>query len=401
MNRSMRRTFGAVVSACTLAGGLAGCLGPWPEGDEVAARQLSAGFVYVGPIGDHGWTKSHDDGRAYLEAELGIPTSYVPSVVPADGLATMDQMIADGSNVVFTTSFDFVSSTQQAAANHPDVSFLNCSGNVHAPNLSSYMGRMYEPIYLAGLVAGSMTKTDHVAVLASVPIPEVVRHVNAFTLGVREVNPNAVVEVVWIMNFFDVALEPAYTDDLIAHGADVLLTQTDTTIPLEQADGQTVDTPSGPSPVYTIAYDNIDGCAHAPDSCLTSAYWNWGPMYAELVSAIGDGTWDPTDIRWDQIQATASESTVALADFNPIVPGEVRLMVDAHLPTLVDPANVAVPFVGPILDTAGARRVNAGDHLDDDALNRMCWHVEGVMSWDTQQGALVPAVVPPGCGGDT
>ncbi|MEQ1508134.1 MAG: BMP family ABC transporter substrate-binding protein [Myxococcota bacterium] len=379
-----------------------GCLGPWPgpEGSGTGTFEPNVGFVYVGPVGDHGWTKSHDDGRLALEADLDVPTTYVPSVLPADGLAVMDELVAGGTNVVFTTSFDFVSSTQQAAANHPEASFLNCSGNVYAPNLSSYMGRMYQPIYLAGLVAGSTTQTDHVAVLASVPIPEVVRHVNAFALGVREANPQAVVEVVWIMNFFDVTLEPLYTQALIDHGADVILTQTDTTIPIEAADGKKVHLGEDAFPVYTIAYDNVDGCAHAPDTCLTSAYWNWGPMYTALVSQIADGTWNPEDIRWDQMESTPETSTVALADFNPIVKGEVRLMVDGHLPTLVDPDNVAVPFVGPIRDAVGDLRVSAGDALDDTALNRMCWHVEGVMNWDEQFGALVPATVPNGCGGD-
>lgn len=379
----------------------AGCLGTWPSTGGGPAFEPNVGFVYVGPVGDHGWTKSHDDGRLALEAELDVPTTYVPSVLPADGLAVMDDLVAEGANVVFTTSFDFVSSTQQAAANHADTSFLNCSGNVYADNLSSYMGRMYQPIYLAGLVAGSTTRTNHVAVLASVPIPEVVRHVNAFTLGVREVNPDAVVEVVWIMNFFDVVREPAYTAALIEHGADVILTQTDTTIPLEAANGQNVHIGEDTFPVYTIGYDNIDGCAHAPDSCLTSAYWNWGPIYTELVRQIADGTWDPQNIRWDQMQSTPETSTIALADFNPIVPGEVRLMVDAHLPTLADPDNVALPFVGPIADAFGDLRVQDGDRLDDDALNRMCWYVEGVTSWDEAEGVLVPATVPNGCGGDT
>jgi basic membrane protein A len=261
------------------------------------------------------------------------------------------------------------------------------------------MARMYQPMYLAGLVAGEMTRTDHVAVLAAVPIPEVVRHINAFTLGVREVRPQAQVEVAWVMNWFDVELEPQLTQQFVDHGADIIQSQTDTTFAIETADGQTVLDDGSPVPVYTIGYDNVDGCSHAPDTCLTSAYWNWGPMYVEMLTQIRDGNWKPEEIRWDQMESTASRSPVALAEFNAIVPTEVRFLVDERLPDLVEPQNIAEPFVGRIVDTEGRVRVAAGDKLDDDALNRMCWHVEGVVNWDGQ--ALVPAEVPAGCGGDT
>jgi basic membrane protein A len=383
-----------------------GCMGPWPnpgaptDGDEEeqGLEEVKAGFVYVGPVGDHGWSKSHDDGRLYVADALGIETTYEPSVSPADTVAVLDEMIADGVNVAFTTSFDFVSQTQQAAALHEDQTFLNCSGGVWAENLSSYMGRMYQPMYLAGIVAGRMTKTDHVAVLGAVPVPEVVRHVNAFTLGVRSVNPQARVEVSWIMNWFDVELEPQHTLAFVAHGADIILVQTDTTIAVEVSAGLTVTVGEETHPVYSIGYDNVDSCTHAPETCLTAPYWNWGPMYVDIVEQIREGTWDPSVIRWDQMRTDRAESVVALADFNALVPGEVRIAVDEAIPALTDPGNVAAPFIGPIRDTAGDLRVAAGDRLDDDALNRMCWHVEGVYNWE--DGALVPATVPSGCPGD-
>jgi basic membrane protein A len=380
-----------------------GCMGPWPNpadttGGDEPLEEVKAGFVYVGPVGDHGWSKTHDDGRLYLADALGIETTYEPSVSPADTVAVLDEMIANGVNVAFTTSFDFVSPTQQAAALHEDVRFLNCSGGVWADNLSSYMGRMYQPMYLAGIVAGRMTQTNHVAVLAAVPVPEVVRHVNAFTLGVRSVNPNAKVEVSWIMNWFDIELEPEHTQAFIDHGADIIQVQTDTTIAVEVADDQVTNVDGVDYPVYSIGYDNVDSCTHAPETCLTAPYWNWGPMYVDIIEQIRTGTWDPSVIRWDQMRTDRTESVVALADYNELVPGSVRIEVDEAIPAFTDPGNVAAPFVGPIKDSTGVVRVQGGDRMDDEALNRMCWHVEGVYNWE--DGVLVPATVPSGCPGD-
>ncbi len=389
------------------------CMPAWPEGDTsgggddggVPIGDVHVGYVYIGPVGDHGWTKSHDDGRLEMEEALGVTTSYVPSVIPADAISTMDTMMADGANILFTTSFDFVSQTQQAASSNPDASFLSCSGGVYGENLSSYMGRMYQAMYLAGMVAGRMTATNRVGMLLSVPIPEIVRHANAFALGAREVNPNVVVEVAWVNNWFDPELEPALTNQLIANGADIITNQTDTTIPLETAAGQSVTYVDGSGatqsqPVYSIGYDNPDSCSHAPDSCLTSAYWNWGPMYTAIVQSIAEGSWDPSNIIWEQMKATPSESSMALADFNgQLVPGEVRLEVEGKIPSLVAEEGRQLPFVGPITDSTGDLRLEDGEELTDDQLNRLCWFVDGIVS--NNGSGDVPAEVPSGCGGDT
>lgn len=384
---------------------LAGCVPPWPEdgsGDGIPLDEIKAGFLYVGPVGDHGWSKTHDDGRLALEENLGVATGYEPSVNPADANTVIDGMMADGYNVVFTTSFDYVSQTQQAAADYPDADFLSCSGGVSADNLSSYMARMYQPMYLAGMVAGGMTSTNRLGMVVSVPIPEIARHINAFTLGAREINPEVVVEVKWINDWFDADLETAYTNELIARGADVITNQTDTTIPIETAVGQvaTYDDGSGAveTPVYTIGYDNPDSCAQADENCLTSAYWNWGPMYTSLVTQISDGTWDPSNILWEQMQSTPELSAVSLSDYSTVVPGALRLAVDDKIPELAAADGSHLPFVGPIKDSGGGSRVASGDTLSDEELNRMCWLVEGVVSNDGSGDE--PAVVPSGCDGD-
>ena len=381
-----------------------GCIGPWIEDpDDVGIDDPQVGFVYVGPVGDHGWTLTHEVGRQEMNAALPEVTSHFePSVLPSDAVEVMEGFIADGDNIIVTTSFDFLTATQTVAANHPDISFLNCSGFVSSPNLGSYFGRMYQAKYLAGLMAGEMSCTGKVGFVAPVIIPEVVRHVNAFALGVREVNPGAVVYVYWTGSWFDVELEPIATNALVDLGVDVVISGTDTTIPLEVARGRTVTCDDGSAtppevPVYSIGYDNPDGCDASPETCLTSAYWNWGPMYSRLVGQIAEGTWDPFELVWEQMQTTPEDSVIALAEKNAIVPGPVRIKVDDKIPQLVSADGTHLPFVGPIRDASGAVRFADGDRATDEDLLEMCWYVEGVRNADDPD--TVAARVPPGCGG--
>ncbi len=380
--------------------GVALCLpscwvGPWPE--EVM-NEASVGFLYVGPVGDHGWTKAHDVGREYLEENVeGVTTRYQPSVIPADAVGVMEDFIADGDNVLVTTSFDFLSGTQTAAANYPDASFLNCSGFVSSPNLGSYFGRMYQVWYLAGIVAGHMTEqsgSNRIGVVGPVVIPETVRHLNALTLGAQSVNPDVKVHVEWIHAWFDIEQEPVVTEALIAAGADVVASKTDTTIPLETVDALS-NSDEYDYPIYSIGYDNEDSCSFAPDTCLTAPYWNWGPLYARLVQQMLDGTWDPYATVWDQVQIDAEQSTVYLAPMHEVVPTTVVMLVEETFAQLADPDNAQLPFVGPLYDANGDKRLSSGDQLSDDELLRMCWYVEGVITADGS-----PAEVPGGCGGD-
>lgn len=387
-----------------LVGAVAGCMGPWvePPPSQQGLADPSVGFVYVGPVGDHGWTLTHEIGRQGMNQALpDLVSHFEPSVLPVDAANVMEQFIAEGDNIIITTSFDFLSATQAVAANHPDVRFLNCSGFVSSPNLGSYFGRMYQAKYLSGLLAGSMTCTDKIGFVAPVTIPEVVRHVNAFALGVREVNPDAVVYVYWVDNWFDVEREPLGTNTLIALGTDVIITGTDTTIPLEVADGQTVTCEVGgepvQTPVRTIGYDNPDSCNAAPDSCLTSAYWNWTPLYTRLVTEMIEGTWDPYEVVWEQMQSTPEQSTISLADIDSQVPASVRILVEEKIPDLVAPGGIHLPFVGEVRSTDGRIRVRAGEEISDEALLSMCWYVEGVRNAEDPDNAQ--ARVPPGCGG--
>ncbi len=372
---------------------LAGCwMGPWPGGDF---SEPSVGFVYVGPVGDHGWTKAHDDGRLYLEDAIsGVTTHYEPSVIAADAPDVMDVFIADGDQVVITTSFDYIAQTQNAAANNAGVNFLNCSGFYSSANMGSYFGRMYQAWYLAGMVAGHVTMesgSDRIGVVGPVVIPETVRHLNALTLGAREINPDVVVHIEWIHNWFDAELEPEAAQALIDAGADVIVNKTDTTIAL----GVVQDLADKGEDIWSIGYDNIDSCEIVGESCLTAPYWNWGPLYTRIIQQMIDGTWDPYEQIWDQMKGDRDESTVYLAEMSTHVPAEVRLEIESGIADLVKEANVMVPFEGPIRDALGEQRVDSGDELTDEELLRMCWYVEGIVDADGQ-----PAEVPGGCGGD-
>jgi basic membrane protein A and related proteins len=365
------------------------------------------GFIYVGPVGDHGWTLTHELSRVYLEETLSDPdapgdeivTTYVPSVAPADAPARIDELIDDGYNTIIGTSFDFLSSMQNRAANHTDVNFLACSGFTTSPNLGSYFGRMYQVKWLAGMVAGRMTTTDRIGILGPVVIPETVRHTNAFTQGVRHVNPDAVVHVEWLGAWFDPVNEPILTQALIDGGADVIMTMTDTAIPI-----QTIEAAwDSENPVYSIGYDNADSCDFGPQSCLTSAYWNWGPTMVEIVEAMRAGTWDPHDIVWDQIKSDEQESIAYLAAMEAAVPVAVQVEVQGYISDLAAPGveGQQLPFTGPLHDNTGTLRLAAGDLFTDEDLLKMCWLVDGVVSgeFDASEDP-VPAVLPPGCVGD-
>lgn len=365
-----------------------GCVPAWPE-VQPELETARVAFVYPGSIDDYGWTRTHDDGRLYLEDTLGVETTYKDLVPTADLPAAIDALIDEGWNTIVTPSSDYVTGTIQAAVDHPDTYFLSCCTGATAANLTSYYGRMYQPIYLAGYAAGLMTNTDRLGVMASKQTPQLVRHINAFTLGARAANPDVVVDVRWLHTYFDLELETTATQELLDAGADVILGQTNTTLPLEAARDATAAHPG--SPVYSVGYNNINACDVDNDSasCLTSAYWNWGPLYAEKVLSLTDGSWDPQDTTWRGM-TVESDSLIGLAPLSAFVPGAIRGEVGAAESAMID-GSAQAPFVGPLKDAAGAARVPSGAAMSDEELDRICWHVEGVV--DSSSGVDEPATV--------
>jgi len=273
-----------------------------------------------------------------------------------------------------------------------------------SPNMGSYFGRMYQVKWMAGVLAGEMTKTNRIGVVGPKCIPETVRHINALTRGVRQANPDAVVHVEWIHNWFDPANEPIVTEKLVDAGADIIVSMTDTTIPLEVS--ATLKTAAG-DPVWSIGYDNPDSCKYAPDTCLAACGWNWGPLVARIVQEMAAGTFDPLPYIWEQVKLDPAESiahlTISEAQVGgqKLVPTGIRMGVEALIPDLakLGVEGQQIPFKGPVRDNKGEERLKEGEYFADEDLLRMCWYVDGVVG-EGAGGVVVPGVVPPECQGD-
>lgn len=249
------------------------------------AEPFKVGFVYVGPIGDHGWTYMHDKGRLAVEDHFGdaVETVYVESVPEGpDATQVMDNMIRNGVDMIFTTSFGYMEQTVKAAKQNPDVIFEHATGYKTAPNLSVYSSRFYEGRYVQGVIAGHMSKAGKAGYIASFPIPEVVRGINAFYLGATSVNPDFDVDVVWVNTWYDPPKEADAAKVLMAQGADIITQHTDSPAPLAAAGKEGVM-------AFGQASDMI---SFAPETQLTAILDVWGPYYIARVEAAMNGTWE-------------------------------------------------------------------------------------------------------------
>ncbi|MBU54885.1 MAG: hypothetical protein CL920_39825 [Deltaproteobacteria bacterium] len=373
-----------------------------------AVRKPKIAFLYSGPVGDFGWTWSHEQGRLHLK-KLGYETTFAGPVSTKDAPNQIEDFVKQGFNVIVGTSYDFLVPMLSKASKYPDLNFFECSGFESGKNLGSYFGRLYQIEWLAGMIAGSMTKTGRVGFIATQPIPEVVRHLNAFAAGVQvgfQKNPNkdklkkAVVVVKWIYNWFDPVKEPIVTQELLDLDTDIIHSHTDTSIPIEKienASGEPLKTKSGEK-VYTIGLNSINACSFGPRTCILTPYWNWGAILERLVKQLEQGKWDPSKIIWEQVKKDKQESTFALTDFSSAIPGTVRLEVSNYIPKLATEGQEGqhLPFKGPIKDNQGTVRIPAGSYTTDKQLLNMCWYVEGIVGDD----ATTPATVPESCRGD-
>ncbi len=272
------------------------------------ADPLKVGFVYVGPVGDHGWTYMHDIGRQAVVAEFGdaVETIYVESVPEGpDAERVMRGMIADGADIIFTTSFGYMEQTLRVAKENPDVVFEHATGYKTAPNVSVYSSRFYEGRYVQGVIAGHMSDAGKAGYIASFPIPEVIRGINAFYLGATAVNPAFDIDVVWVNTWYDPGKEADAAKVLIAGGADIITQHTDS-----------------PSPLATAAAANVKGFGQAsdmiqfaPDTQLTAILDIWGPYYIERIRAVMDGTWE-TKNTWGGMDT----GMVGMADYTNMSP---------------------------------------------------------------------------------
>jgi len=329
------------------------------------SQELKIGFVYVSPIGSAGWTYSHDQARKHLETVFGskIKTTYVEKVPEgADAERVIRQLAAGGHRLIFTTSFGYMDPTIKVARRFPKVIFEHATGYKRAKNVGTYIARFYEGRYLAGIVAGKMTKSNTLGYVAAFPIPEVVRGINAFIRGARSVNPKATVRVIWVNSWYDPGKEREAAETLIAQGADVLMQHTDSTAPVQAAEAKGV---------YAIGYHS-DMSKFGPKAHLTASIHDWRSYYEKTVRDVMAGKWKSTGIWWG-----VKEGMVKLAPFNDAVPAETRKLVADAMDAIR--AGKLHPFQGPVKDQAGKVRVPAGKTMSDGDLLRMSWYVEGVI----------------------
>ena len=325
---------------------------------------LKVGFIYVGPVGDAGWTYAHDQGRKALEKEFGskVKTTYVENVAEgADTERVLRQLVADGNKVIFTTSFGFMNATVKVAQSTPNVIFEHATGYKTAKNLGVYEARFYEGAYLLGVVAGKMTKTNTLGFIASFPIPEVIRNINAYTQGARSVNPKAKTKVIWVNSWYDPAKERQAAETLIAQGADMLCQNTDSPAVVQVAQEKGV---------HAFGWDS-DMTKFAPKAHLTANTNNWGVFYIATVKKVLDGTWKPDVVKWG-----LKENVVVMTPLNPVVPPDVVKVFEEKKKAMID--GKLTPFQGPIKDQAGTVKVPAGSTMPLDQLMSFDWYVEGV-----------------------
>ena len=340
-----------------------------PEAPAAAApapkpEPLKVAFVYVGPVGDAGWTFAHDLGRKYVEGKFGdrIKTTFVEKVPEGpDAERVIRDLVAQGNKVIFATSFGFGDAMEKVAKDHPDVYFEHATGYKTGPNLRVYEGRFYEDAYLAGIIAGEMTKTNIIGFVGSFPIPEVLRNINAFTLGAQSVNPKVKTKVVWVSNWFDPPKETEAAQSLINQGADVLLQNTDSIAVLQAAEK---------NGKYAFGWDS-DMSAFAPKAHLGSCRLNWGLYYEKAINDVLNKTWKTETTKWG-----VKEGLPEFVSIAAFVPDTTKKKVEEAREGMKT-GTVAV-FKGPLVDNTGKEVLAKGVVADDKWNGAINFYVKGV-----------------------
>ena len=332
----------------------------------LAQDKTKVGFVYVGPVGDGGWTYEHDQGRKAVVEHFGdqVETVFVENVAEGpDSERVMTQMALDGADLIFTTSFGYMDPTNNVAGKFPDVKFEHATGykRLH-PNVSTYSARFYEGRAVQGHIAGSMTQSNIVGYIGSYPIPEVIRGINSAFIHARKVNPDVQFKIVWAYTWFDPAKEADAAKVLIDQGADVVLQHTDSTAP--QAAAQEAGN------VITFGQAS-DMAEYAPKPRVSSIIDNWAPYYIDRVQAVIDGTWESKDT-WDGI----GPGMVKIGEITDAVPENVREEALALMESIA--SGEYHPFTGPLHKQDGTPWLAEGETPDDGTLAGMNFYVEGL-----------------------
>ena len=359
--------------------------------EYVPGEPLKVGFVYVGPIGDFGWTYAHNEGRLDVEALPYATTVYVESVAEGQEGPVIDDLIAQhGCNVIFTTSFGFMDGTLAAALRHPDVIFGHASGFKRAPNMMTYMADFYQVYYLNGIVAGALSETNKIGYVGAFPIPEVKRHLNAWAMGAKEANPDIEVHVRWLYSWFDPGAASEATEALIADGCDVFaFTEDSPTVVQVAAQNELISFGHYGSQMYTFA----------PDYVVSGQAIDWGRIYVDFLEKVYAGVYTAHNIAnvdywWLMTQEAVFPEASPGVTINPLyvdalkaymindpVYGEISAY-DLHnirLAQFSSPGVTFDPFQGPIYDRQGNVQVPEGFWLSVDALITMEWAFENVV----------------------
>jgi basic membrane protein A len=353
-------------------------------------KKLKAGFVYVGPVGDYGWSHAHDVGRKFAESKLPwLETVFIESVAESDSARIIDRFVqGEKVDVVFTTSFGYMDDTVKAGAKYPDKLFMHCSGFKQTPNVGTYFADLYQTYYLNGLMAGALTKTNKIGYVAAFPIPELIRHINAFALGIKAVNPKAKVHVKWIYAWYgpDKAREAA--EALIAEGCDNLAFTEDTPAVIEVGQEHT----EKGRQIYTYSHYS-PMLPYGKDSVVSGQLVDWGVMYVKILQDIYNGTWKKDDLWW----LIAEKAAVLGGSFdniiNPKFVGELKMkMVDTpdfgkisvydlivkRYEQMKKGPDVFDPYDGPIKDNTGKLMIKEGTRASKGDLLSIMYYVDGV-----------------------
>ena len=325
---------------------------------------LKIAFAYVGPVGDGGWTFAHDNARKAIEKEFGdrVVTSFVEKVPEsADAERVIRDMAGQGNKLIFGTTFGYMEPMLKVAADNPNVRFEHATGYKTAPNMRTYDSRTYEGAYMAGVIAGAMTKTNTLGVVASIPIPEVIRNINTFTMGAQSVNPKIKTKVVWVNEWFNPPKETEAATALINGGADVLMQNTDSSAVLQTAEklGK-----------RAFGWDS-DMTAYGPKAHLASAVINWAPYYIKATKDALEGTWQTGGVWWGH-----KEGAIDLVSISQDVPEDVKKKIETVKAGLKDGSFVI--WKGPVVGQNGKEVLAKDAQADDQFLGGINFYVKGV-----------------------
>ncbi|MFV0449592.1 MAG: BMP family ABC transporter substrate-binding protein [Vibrio sp.] len=330
----------------------------------LAEGPMKVGFVYVGPVGDHGWSYEHDQGRLEMEKHFNgkVQTTFVENVPEgADAERVITQLAKSGNEVIFTTSFGFMNPTAKAAKRFPKVTFEHATGYKMDKNLGTYALRTYEGRYVSGVAAGMATKTNTLGYIATFPIPEVIRDINAVYLGAKSVNPDIKLKIVWVNTWYDPGKESDAANALMDQGADIILQHTDSPAPLIAAEKRGM-----------MGIGQASDMSHfAPKAHMFSVRDHWAPHYIKSVQAVMDGTWKSEDY-WGGLK----DELLQIVSINPSLPEEIKTAISTTEAKII--SGEIVPFTGPMKDNQGKEVIAAGHSLTDQELAAVMWYVEGI-----------------------